>query len=58
MVKVEELKKEIKEYQYRYEHSTSGRARYMNWRRLLKLKKELATYYGIVRKEQNESNIR
>lgn len=46
MVKIDDLKAEIKEVEYRYNHSTSDRARYMNWRRLIKLKKMLATYYG------------
>lgn len=57
MVKIEELKAEIKIVEYRYKHSTSDRARYMNWRRLIKLKKQLATYYGN-EGEKNESNVR
>lgn len=58
MVKVEELKAEIKIIEYRYKHSKTERAKYMNWRRLIRLKKELATYCGIVRKENNESCTR
>lgn len=56
MPKIEELKKEIKEYEYRYSHSTTERGKYMNWRRIIKLKKELATYYAIQRKEINNEN--